>query len=92
MPAEENLAKHHQPEVERRLVGIVLSLIGEYQHVSLLDGLIHDAYVPQFVGRRIVPQGHDRGEGEQHQEYDGQYGVFVNQLLDHVFCRISGLS
>ena len=49
MPSGDNLAEHHDPEVERWLVGIFNAMIGECEHVALAYRFVGYAQIAEFV-------------------------------------------
>ena len=56
MISEDGFAEHHNPYVERGLVGIWHTMIGESQPVTLTQSLVGYAEVTQFVVRGEITQ------------------------------------
>ena len=68
MISEDGFAEHHNPYVERGLVGIWHTMIGESQPVTLTQSLVGYAEVTQFVVRGEITQYHHRQQCHQHPE------------------------
>ena len=58
--AEQPAEDHQDPEIERRLVGIGLSMVGKSEQMTFAEGFIRNAEVPQFIGGRDITQRHER--------------------------------
>ena len=65
---QEMTAKHYEPEIKRRFVGIGFAVVGKSEDGAVPQRLVGYAEIPQFVGRRHVPHEHYRDEGYCHQD------------------------
>ncbi|MDD6472153.1 MAG: hypothetical protein PUF62_03845 [Bacteroidales bacterium] len=68
MSAEEPFAQHHDPQIQRRLVGIGYPVVRKGKETPVLQRLVGNAQVTQFVIRRHIAQAHGRQQGHQGNE------------------------
>ena len=73
MLPENQPAEHDNPEIERRLVRIGQTVVGESENVPVGNGLVRNAQVTQLIGGREIPQQHRRKQADECEyEYKGE--------------------
>ena len=73
MLPKDKFAEHHYPEVERRFVGIGLTVQREGENIAVFDSFVSDLEVSQLIVRSKIPHYHHRQKAQEDEaESDGQ--------------------
>ena len=67
---EQQSAQHHDPEIERRFVGIRQPVVVECECMPVRKSLVRYAEIPQLVGRREIPRQHHRKKAYESEDED----------------------